>query len=118
MEITDKNGHKVRPQAYRREKNIFIGAAITVCGVVWLLYNFDIVGAKFFDRFFSWQVLLMALGGYFLVFRKWIAGAALLLTGFSFAMADWYDLMLPVRQVILPMLLIAAGIAVMLQKRY
>ncbi len=117
MEIIDnKNLPDMNP--VRREKNIYIGTAIVLCGVVWLMYNFDLVGSVFFHRFFSWQVFLMALGGYFLVLRKWLVGGAVLITGMALAAMDWYDLNIPVKQVLMPMILIAVGIAVILQNKY
>ncbi|MCC8019465.1 MAG: hypothetical protein LIO85_06805 [Rikenellaceae bacterium] len=117
MEIID---NKKRPDEnpVRREKNLYIGGAIVICGLVWLMYNFDVVGSVFFHRFFSWQVFLMALGGYFIALRKWIVGGAVLITGMALAAMDWYDLYIPVKQVLLPMLLIAVGVAVILQNKY
>lgn len=63
-------------------------------------------------------MLVMVLGGYFLVFRKWIVGGAVMLTGMSLTAADWWDLHIPVKEVLLPMLLMAVGVVVILQNRY
>lgn len=96
---------------------MLLGAAVTLCGIVWMLYNFNVISNIFFDRFFSWQTLLMALGGYFLLLRRWITGGALLATGLAFALTDWFGSGIPVGRVILPAILIAAGLSLMVKRR-
>lgn len=114
MEIINNNGKQPEKDPLK-SKNIYIGTALIISGIIWMSYNLDIISGKIFNGFFSWQMFIIALGGYFLTLRKWSLGAITCSIGVLFALGDWFDLYLPVKDIILPAILIACGIAVLAQ---
>lgn len=117
MEIIG-NGDTPSPQKrIESNKKIYIGFALILSGAVWLLYNFNIISHNIFSKFFSWQMFLIALGGYLLTLRKRTGGIIFIFTGAAFAVTDWFNLYVPLRNVILPGLLILCGIIIVLQHK-
>ena len=53
---------------------LFAGILMIVCGLVWLMNNYNIVGPAFMDAFFSWQMFVVAVGGWLLCARQWTFG--------------------------------------------
>lgn len=113
---TEQQTRKKRPDA-ARSRNLYLGGTLIAAGVLWMCYNLDLVNAKFFDRVFSWQVLLIAVGGYLISVRKWAAGSVVAGIGAVFAVIDWFDIQIPVGKVILPVLVIGIGIAIIFQNK-
>lgn len=54
--------------------NIYLGIILVAIGVIWLFYNTGWIGYGLFNALFSWQMLLVAAGGYLLAVRRWSAG--------------------------------------------
>ncbi|MDR2885154.1 MAG: DUF5668 domain-containing protein [Rikenellaceae bacterium] len=98
-------------------RNMFTGSVLVLAGVSWLLYNTGVLGPAFFDVVFSWQMLLIVIGGYLLCTRNHIAGGLLAGFGVLFLAADLLDVAISFHKVILPMLLIIAGLAIILRRR-
>lgn len=118
MEVIEKDD--VRARADRRTADaslsgkIYVGLLLVLAGVVWLLYNFGVVGPRLFDIVFSWQMLLVVLGGYLLSVGKYASGAILMLVGFVFLVTDLLGIYVSVSRVILPVLLIGIGVVFLL----
>ena len=118
MEIIDNNSSE---NGCRRSnldkmldsKNIYIGVVMIFAGVLWLMYNLDIISYMAFDLFFSWEMLLIAIGGYFLSLRKWIVGGVITLVGFMFMLTNYLNFNIPVGKIILPIALISAGVIIL-----
>lgn len=118
MEIIDNKPQERpnRPKSVTTARNVYLGLALVAAGVIWMCYNLDLIGSRFFDVVFSWQMLLIVLGGYLLSVRKWIAGGIVSGIGVLFALSDWFDITLPVSEIILPIIVIAIGVGVLLQR--
>lgn len=99
-----------------RGGNIFLGAALMATGVLWLLYNFHVMPWCVFDVIFSWQMLLVVIGGYLIASRKYVAGAITGGLGLIFVLTDVFNICIPTGKVILPVVIIAIGLAVILTK--
>lgn len=119
MEIINKQEKSSTPTVGRTmAQNLYLGIALVVVGVIWILYNFDVIGYKFFDAFFSWQMLLLVIGGYLLTMKKWVAGVITMGVGLFFVATDLLDLYIPFNKVVLPVVCIAAGLAVIFSRGY
>ena len=108
------NPRKSNPEPSVIRQRIYLGAVLIAVGVVWILYNFDVIGHRFFDLFFSWQMLLAAVGGYFLALRKWAAGGILMFIGAFFVIASLLDICIPFEKIALLVIFIAAGLVLLL----
>lgn len=116
MEIINNNtDDQQQPKDVIKAKNIYIGSILILCGIIWMSYNLEFISYGCFHKLFSWQTLVMALGGYFMALRKWSLGAVTFGIGFIFALGEWLELNLPIKDIILPAILIAAGIVIILQ---
>ena len=98
-------------------RNAYLGTVLVIAGLLWLLFNLDILGREAFRYIFSWQTLLVVIGGYLLAVRKWTGGGIVTGIGLLFMATEWLDIDIPVGKVVLPAILIAVGIAVLLQRR-
>jgi hypothetical protein len=120
MEIINDNR---APQDRRRGRadggntigNIYLGAALIAIGLLWLLYNFDMLPWCVFDILFSWQMLLVAVGGYLIASRKYVAGGLVGSLGLIFVIADIFNVNMT-GKVVFPGVIIAIGIAIILTK--
>lgn len=110
---TDRSQSPAKPWAH----HLYLGLALIAVGGVWLLYNFDVIGYKFFDIFFSWEMLLLVIGGYLLTMKKWAVGGIVALVGAFFMLANVLDIYIPFDKVVLPLLCIVAGLAIILTRR-
>ena len=118
MELIYEN----RPQRDEREgvirsRNLFIGATLIVVGVLWLLNNFHLLDNRVFDVIFSWQMLLVVIGGYLLSLRRWLAGGLVTAVGACLVTADLLHVYMPLNRIAFPAILIAVGIAVVASRR-
>lgn len=118
MEIMNQNeGREKQCRAAEIwKRNFYLGIVLITIGLIWLLHNFDIIGERFFDLFFSWQTLLIVIGGYLLSIRRWIGGGIVLATGVVFLLTDFFGVCIPVNKIILPIIFMVAGLAVILGK--
>jgi hypothetical protein len=117
MEIIDKtNGSGNKPVDWGR--HIYLGIALIVVGAVWMLYNFDLVDYRFFDVFFSWEMLVIVIGGYLLSLRRWVWGGVVTAVGVFFLLTNLLDIHIPFDKVVWPSIFILAGIGVLLTRAY
>jgi hypothetical protein len=118
MEIIDKTNEKPAPGAAERTRYIYLGVALIVVGAVWMLHNFDLIAYRVFDVFFSWQTLLIVIGGYLLSLRRWVIGGMAVAVGAVFLLTDVLNICIPLDKVVWPSIFIVAGLAVLLTKIY
>jgi hypothetical protein len=116
MEIVDKTNEKTACGAAERTRYIYLGATLIAVGAVWMLYNFDLIAYRVFDIFFSWQTLLIVIGGYLLSLRRWVAGGVVAAVGAVFLLTDVLRVYIPLDKVVWPSIFIVAGLAVLLTR--
>lgn len=116
MEILDNNIHKDCSCDTRSSRNIFAGVAFILAGVIWLLYNFNLISESFFDIVISWQMLMIVIGVYLISMRKWAAGGVVAGVGLFFLITELLHVYIPVGKVILPVVFIAIGLSILLAK--
>ena len=110
MEVIDKKECTSRPRQTAIQ-SIYVGALLIVAGIVWMLYNLDVIGPRFFNVVFSWPMLIIAVGGFLLFSRNLFAGGLITLSGVVLMMAREFGFKIPVGDILLPCVLIAVGIA-------
>lgn len=117
MEIIDGNGLPEQP-AKRKETtfagNIYLGVIMIAIGLLWLLYNFHWITYGLFRFIFSWPMLLVAVGGYLLAVRRRSAGYIIGGLGALFLILNNINITLPWGKIVLPILIVVAGVAVIL----
>lgn len=107
MEIINKGGCQ---DNYGR---IYLGVVLILAGLLWLGYNFAIVSYVTFTYIFSWQVLLLLIGGYLLSCCKWLAGAIVSGVALCYIVTDLLHFDIPFTKVILPIIVIVLGAGVL-----
>lgn len=118
MEVINKQDRNNASPQQPRAQHIYLGIALIAVGAIWMLYNFDVIGYRFFDIFFSWEMLLLVIGGYLLSLKKWAAGGILVAVGAFFMATNLLGIHIPFDKVVLPLLCIVAGLAVILTRKY
>ena len=98
-------------------RNLYIGIVLIIMGVVWLLRNFGVLDNSIFYTIFSWQMAIVAIGGYLLVLKRWILGAVLVFAGVLLLTQNIFNFDLQFTKVIIPAIIIASGAAIAFQKR-
>ncbi len=98
-------------------RNIYLGIMLIAAGVIWLLCNFDVLGDDIFDVIFSWQMMLIVVGGYLISLRRWVSGAIVAAVGVLFSLTEHFGLELSLTKIVLPVVVIAAGIGLLVQRR-
>lgn len=120
MEILHEDRSQSGSPAARRADlpagKIYLGAVLALAGVVWLANNLDWIGFNAFRAIFSWRMLLVVIGGYLLALRQWSAGAIIGCVGIFFVVTDWFGVVFPIGKIVLPIAVIAVGIALMLSQ--
>ena len=69
------------------------------------------------DGVFSWQMLLVLIGGYLLALRKWLAGGIVAAVGLCLLLIDQLDWHIPLDKIAVPTILIAVGLSVVFSRR-
>ncbi len=115
MEITNPNGSN---GGLRRDRGhaLFIGIFFLVAGALWLLYGLDLLPECAFDALFSWQMLLMVIGGYLLCQRNWVGGGIVASVGLLFFVTDILDVHISFGRVVLPIIFIVVGVAILCER--
>ena len=100
-----------------RSRNLFLGVTLIVVGVLWMMNNLELLPDSLFDVVFSWQMLLVLIGGYLLALRKWLAGGIVAAVGLCLLLIDQLDWRIPLDKIAVPMILIAVGLSVVFGRR-
>lgn len=124
MKINDSNNPNTpdtpsaKPMFHDRGRGLFVGVVFLAAGLLWLLYGLDVVPERFFDALFSWQVLLMVIGGYLLTQRNWIGGGIVAGVGALFFVTDVLDVYVSFGRVVLPLILMVVGVAILCDRSW
>jgi len=119
MEVINDSRPPQRPQKRKEGNlagNIYLGGILVAIGLIWLLYNIGWIGYGLFHALFSWQMLLVATGGFLLALRRWGAGLLTGGLGILFMAMDVLNIHLSFSKIVLPVLLMAAGIALIISR--
>lgn len=118
MEIINGNDRRDVNGAFKRPAagSIYLGALLVLVGILWLLYNVGVMGYGLFSVIFSWQMFLVAAGGYLVAVRRWRSGLVVGGLGTLFVVFDVLDIYLSFSKVVLPILVMAAGVALILSR--
>ena len=100
-----------------RSRNLFLGVTLIVVGVLWMMNNLELLSDSLFDVVFSWQMLLVLIGGYLLAVRKWLAGGIVAAVGLCLLLIDQLDWHIPLDKIAVPTILIAVGLSVVFSRR-
>lgn len=111
MQIIRDDPSQEPSRPFFQVRNVYVGTAIFALGTLWLMDNFDLLGARFCHIVFSWQMLAVLIGGYLLVSKRPVTGGIVLAAGILFGLTDLFGLCIPVSEVILPVLVMALGLA-------
>lgn len=118
MEIIENNRQgRNKTAGIIRPRNFFIGIVLILAGILWLLNNFRLLSDSAFDLIFSWQMLIVLIGGYLLSLSRWIPGGIVTATGILLILANRLYLDIPFEKIIFPLLFIFAGIFFILTRR-
>ena len=99
------------PCGARSYASLLFAIILLAVGLVWLFYNTGWIGYGLFSALFSWQMFLVATGGYLLAVRRWTAGLIVGGLGICFVLLNVLDIDLSFKKVVLPILVMAAGVA-------
>ncbi len=99
-----------------RSRNLFLGVTLIVVGVLWMMNNLELLSDSLFDVVFSWQMLLVLIGGYLLALRKWLAGGIVAAVGLCLLLIDQLDWHIPLDKIAVPTILIAVGLSVVFSR--
>lgn len=100
-------------------KGLVFGLLVIATGVLLLLRNMGLLSAEFKSIFFSWQMLLIAIGLINVAGKtSRIVGIVLIVIGAVFLMPDFFVFDLKFRTVFFPLLLIIIGIVILTQKLF
>lgn len=113
MEIINGNNRPAAADCRRQ----YMGCVFIVAGLLWLLYNLNVLGEKTFSMIFSWQTLLVLIGGYLLTVKVRVAGWILIGIGVFFMVTQWLHIHLPVNKIVLPVLIIVLGVIFLLRRK-
>ena len=95
---------------------IFLGVLLIAIGALWLFHNFGIIKPRVFDILFSWQMLMVVIGGYLLAVKQYAPGAIVGGLGLVFLLVDAFDIPISFTKVVLPAIVIAIGISMLISR--
>lgn len=101
---------------YSRGFYTFMGIVMVVVGFVWLGSNYNFLSPQFIDTMFSWQMIVVGLGVWMLCSRQWLSGGVIVALGLGLLVADFYHIYISFEKLILPVALMAGGVATILIK--
>lgn len=104
------------PEGTGKGGYVFLGVALILVGLLWLLNNFGFIGPRLFDVVFSWQMLMVVIGGYLLSVKRYPAGAIVGGLGLLFLIVHAFDVHIDFIKVILPSIMIAVGISLLITR--
>ncbi len=119
MEILDRKHQRNAAHAGKSDaaRSIYAGSLLMASGIIWLLYNLGVICPEAFNVIFSWQMLLIAIGGFLISQRSWTAGGIVSCVGIVFLVCELCNVEVSFNKIILPVILISAGAAMLLSFR-
>lgn len=118
MEILNdkKENQAEQQQSLSRGTYNFLGGLMIVAGLVWLGDNYGLISQRLLDVLFSWQMMVVAVGIWLLCAKSYVAGGVTSLLGVLLIVADYFHLYISFERLVLPLMLVAAGVAVVVLK--
>lgn len=116
MEIINENKMPENPKKDRysdetaKVGRLYWGVILIAAGLAWLFYNQGWISYRIWDFLFSWEILLVLIGGYLLSIRKWIAGGIVGGLGVLFLFMDYFS----IRIFFGPLVIIVIGVSLLL----
>lgn len=103
----------------KQMKKVMFGFLIIAAGTLLLLFNMNILPARYENIFFSWEMLLIAIGLINIVSKdNWFVGSILILIGTFFMSDRLVELPFDFSKIFWPVLIIAIGIYVVIKKAF
>ena len=90
---------------------MFLGGIIIIAGLIAFFHKLEIFTVPLYDKLFSWEVLLIALGVYKLIKEDFTAAIILIGIGLFFGFRDYIP---EIRKVFWPLVAIASGLVILL----
>lgn len=100
----------------KRCGNIYLGVMLIATGLLWLFHNIGFIGSGVFNIIFSWEVLMIVLGGYMLAIRRYTMGAIIGGVGLLFLITSAFNIHISFSKVVLPIIIIAIGISLIVSR--
>ena len=97
---------------------LFVGILMVVCGLVWLGSNYGVIGPRALDVIFSWQMMVTAVGVWLLCAKSWTMGGVVTVAGVVLSIVDYLNIYISFERLVLPLLLVAAGVAIIVMKGF
>lgn len=121
MEVMNGNPAPQQPQRKGGKPDnkggyLFLGILLIAIGLVWLFHNFGIIRPHIFDILFSWQMLMVVIGGYLLSVRQYAPGGIVGGLGLLFLLVDAFNINISFTKVVLPSIVIALGASLLISK--
>ncbi len=111
----DKKSEATPQYTLTNSAYLFVGILMIVCGLVWLLDNYNLVSPLVLDAIFSWQMLIVAVGGWLLCARNWMLGGAITAIGATLLLFDVCDIYISFERFVLPLLVVVGGVACLMK---
>ena len=101
------------------EKRILLGALLLIAGIFLMLQVYELLPLALPDWVFSWKMLLVVLGIFFMITeRKKTTGIILFLIGSVFVAGDIFNMRFwEVVRFVIPLILIIAGLTILMRKQ-
>lgn len=119
MEIIDPKPREQKENKPASARNVFLGAVFILVGVIWMLYNFDVISSHTFDMIFSWRTLLIIVGGFLMTQQKHAAGIIVASIGAVALALELMNIYIPaymIWKVIFPAIFIIIGFVILFSK--
>ncbi|MBW6491080.1 MAG: cell wall-active antibiotics response protein [Lentimicrobium sp.] len=112
--LTDQKQTISQNQHPQRGRSMVIGLLIVAFGLLYMLHNLDVLDHKTWRAIFSWPMLLVAIGIVNLADRKTTWGLILLAVGGAFLIDRFYDLPFNLFTFFWPAVLIIIGVGLIM----
>lgn len=103
----------------KRMKKIMFGVLVILAGTLLLLFNMNIIPGEYENIFFSWEMLLIAIGLINIVSKdNWFIGCILILIGGFFISDRIVELPVDFSKIFWPAIIIAIGVFIVIKKTF
>lgn len=99
----------------RNDRYLYLGVVLIAAGLVWLLKNTDVISYSLFDIIFSWEVMMVLIGGYLLLQERYFVGMLLTVVGLIFLFANILNLSVMFNKIALPVVVMTIGVSFLMK---
>lgn len=114
MENLDKHESHFQHQKRSPQKTMLMGLIIVLFGVLFMMYNMGLISRSVWHVIFSWPMILVAIGLINLAERKSAWGLILIAIGGAFLVTRYFELPFNLFTFFWPVMIIIIGIALIL----